>query len=433
MGSGYGLVLGWLAAMGSLGCGEEAPAASSEEEMLGSVELEIMQAPVDAQCLRLTVDSELTLQKVVRTQGLTAATTRFAFSGLPLGQVGILGEAFNVTCPNITANTPMTWTSARTVVTLLPNAVTAVNLILNPAGKANVAVDFTSSAQFEDVPAGNPSSKITTTPSGTTALFTLPVSATVWSATTGLNSALLTTMPPDAGAPSHIATTSSGHIVVAGSSKLAVFTSTGAFVRSVALGFSVTSDLVIDSAGNAWVGATTGQLVRVASVASANPLVVSPVLGPQFTASVGLAVATSGVLAVSSSLTRLRSYSPTGQLLEDRTIPAPLRDVVVAADQTIWGYNGITRVLSQLPATGSGTLFQTTLLTPSNEVTGLISTTKGIFVGVGGRQLFQLSGGAVKVLDVPLNADIGGLTSTTDGRVWATDRAIARVVAITVP
>jgi hypothetical protein len=434
----------WTFGVGALvcallsGCGAASGGAATDDGQVGSVERALEQGPSDAVCLRLTVANETTQQKVIRTQALTpGAASKFTFTGLPLGQVGILGEAFNVACASITATTPFTWTSDLLTTVLTPDTTPALTLVLNKAAKANIGVDFDSGPQFEEIPTTFPATKIARAPDGSM-VYTVGATRSVWRTTNAFTSSLVATLSPTDGVPYYIATTSNGSIVVVtDASKLVVYTAAGVLKGSLQLPF-IPSGLVIDSAQNAWLGSIdSAQMIRIAAVGTATPPLLTPTFILPFPGISGVyvGVASDGVRVVSQDLNHMLSYSTAGALTLDRLIPVGLSDVVEASDKTLWGYFPQGQTLMQLPATGTGQLAQFPVLGDGSQsfLVGLISTSKGIFASQGGTELTQIRSGVVSFIPASTVSDIIGLASTADGRVWIADSGRPHLMVVTLP
>ncbi len=417
---------------GLSGCGS-APGADGAggEEQVGAVSLELQEGPADARCLRLTVDNAATKQTVVRSLALTPGQpSKFAISGLPLGTLGFLGEAFNLACASVVASTSLTWTSDRVQVTLTPDVTPLLTLTLHKAGKANVGVDFATGTQFEEVPAPSATWDVAAAPDGSV-VYTAPGSNAVWRASSGASAVQVAILPS---APRLIATASNGAIVVTTDAlQLIVLTATGTIKSATPLGF-VASDLAIDGAQNAWISSSNlPQLLRIPNIGTVTTPVPAPPIGLAGGAT-GIAVAPDGsIRAVSANPPRLISVSPLGVITSDLGIPQPLRDVTVTPDGSAWGFATLTHQLFQISPFGA-VLSQSPVPGGGFDTTGIINTPRGVFLALGAGQIFQYVGPSLaSIFSLPNTGGISGLAASNDGRIWATDQSFPHIVVVTLP
>lgn len=420
------------------GCGAEPGAGTSEGEV-GAVELEIMSAPSDVKCLRLTVRNPLTEQVAVRTFTLTTgqSSAKFAVTGLPLGSVKFLGEGFNVACGSVVAATPFTWTSDAVTLNLVSGFTQNLQISLNRAGTTNLGVDFVAGVQMEEITGVTGAWRLAAAPSGGS-VVALSASA-LWRVT---SSGAVTQLAPVPVQTQAVAITSSGNIVVAGVPMLGVYSPTGTLLWQIDLGGFEPSDLAIDSTNAAWVAFRNGTSVaRVTGIETGVLLRTDVFVPPSAPGLSGVATVGDSVRYVSSSFPRMLAIASTGAILWDRLLgpTSGLRRVVVASDSTLWG------------ATTDGRVFRTTadgMLTqpvggPFGAGTGelaLASSIKGVFLALGTPQFYRFDpavlGGPPTIYALPAStpsATITGLAVASDGRLWLADRAKSRLIAVTLP
>src|SRR5258706_2849413 len=115
--------------------------ASINPEDTGTISLDLVNAPADATCLRLTVKGTTV---AVRSFTLkTTQNTTLMASGLPTGQVLVTGEAFGTACSQLTTESVATYVSdAAPPVTLVPGQTASIAITLQKASSANISVDF---------------------------------------------------------------------------------------------------------------------------------------------------------------------------------------------------------------------------------------------------------------------------------------------------
>lgn len=428
--SGVGCALVLLA--GLAGCGS-APGGESNEENVGAVELAITQGPPDAKCLRLTVDNALTEQTVLRNFALTPGqSSKFAVTGLPLGSVGFLGEAFNVACSAITATTPFTWTSTRVVVTLSPNSIPSLNLPLQKAGRVNVGVDFVSGLQFEDVLLPAPAVKVAASTNGSV-VISVPADGSVWRASNGTDAALLAKV---VGSPRFIAAAPNGNILVTSTgtvdpvNRVSVLTAAGALKSTIPLPFGA-SDLALDTAGNAWLGSNQSANVQYVSKVLTAP-VVSLLPLPQGVPGSGVWTTSDGARAISSAgfITR---YTTAGVPIDTTPCPAGARDLTLDASGNTWIFSTTLGLTLRMSPDGV-TNVPPPLGGPFGETT-IFNSAKGVLLATGGPFFVLFPPGVPfgQRIDVPNVTAISGLTVDTLGRVWVADNAQPRMVIVTLP
>jgi hypothetical protein len=136
-----------LAALGSAlfsfcGCGLyslDPPASSSGE--VEQVVLKIAEVPSDVRCLRINIAGPgRTVEREIETAGEASLTQNL--SGLPLGTVTFLGEAFTAACTSVTKSSVAAWTSQPVETSIVLGRLSTVELIMTRNGRAKVQVTF---------------------------------------------------------------------------------------------------------------------------------------------------------------------------------------------------------------------------------------------------------------------------------------------------
>jgi hypothetical protein len=130
--------------LGAGGCslyGSEPPAAGHGGE-LEQVVLKIAVVPPDVQCVRITAEGAG--RSVVRELSVSGGVElKESMSGLPIGTVTFLGEAFTGACTSVSKSTVAAWASAPVETSIVLGRSTTVELVMVRNGRANVGVTFT--------------------------------------------------------------------------------------------------------------------------------------------------------------------------------------------------------------------------------------------------------------------------------------------------
>jgi hypothetical protein len=100
------------------------------EADLAEVELDLVQVPADAHCLR-AVFTGVTRAVTVRLDAQPGATASWGVSGLPTGEVVITADAFPVACASSTSSVARSWFAAPVVLTVNPAGTNKVSLKMN--------------------------------------------------------------------------------------------------------------------------------------------------------------------------------------------------------------------------------------------------------------------------------------------------------------
>jgi hypothetical protein len=393
---------------------------------VGMIQLALQAAPADGLCLRVTVDGAGTT--VVKSFTLTAGqASQFSLTQLPLGDVGIKGEAFGVACASVVAATPITWTSDRVVVNLIPDFAPTLTLTLKKTARVNLGVDFVANAQIDEVKLNSQPQKLAAAPDGSVLVTTS--SGQIVRASTPFDAKVIAATP---GSPRFIATAADGTIFasVNGANLIAPFTAAGVAKPTIPLAL-VVGDLLVDGANTLWVGsATTPQVARIATATTtpSAPLVFS-VPGQ---AANGLALAADGTLRVVSQPNIVMSIPAAGPPHSVLALVTSgggfLRDLTVASDGALWlvGTTGVIQklaggVLTQIPANAAA------------EVS-VATSPKGVVVGLtGGQLLVGQPDGVLVILPLPGAPTISSVAVAKNGKIWVTDVARNRVLVVTLP
>jgi hypothetical protein len=133
-------------ALGAAACGlygVEPPATSGGgRDGVEQVLLKIAVVPSDVQCVRLTAEGAG--RSVVRELPVSGGVElKESLSGLPIGTVTFLGEAFTGACTSVSKSTIAAWASAPVETSIVLGRLTTVELVMVRNGRANVGVTFT--------------------------------------------------------------------------------------------------------------------------------------------------------------------------------------------------------------------------------------------------------------------------------------------------
>lgn len=418
-------MVGALLALALGGCA----AGAAPGEDVGTIQIALTVAPADALCLRLTLDFANGAPNLVTTKALSttnAALNTVTLASLPLGEVGILGEAFNVACTAITPATPATWVADRQVATLVPDFSPAVALTLRRTGRVNIGVDFVAGATVDEVKLPAPSAKLAA--AGAAMLMTLPNYNAVWTATGPLDAKFLTSA---ALSPRYLAVAADGTIFVSTASPAQVLSFTSAGVPKATMplvNISAASDLLVDAANTLWVASSTTGYVDRFATATTTPSPALPI-GTPASAATGLALASDGSLRLAGQPNMIYTLpafggSPIGSVI----VNPPPRDVVFDAAGTLWFTSTTGAGLSKVVGTVSQTVW------PGTGEGSLVSTSKGIVAGLSNGQLVLVTpAGAVQLIQLPAGTTVSGLAVSSTGKVWVADASQPRALIVTLP
>lgn len=421
-----------LAAGALAGC--DTPPEGVAAEDVGSIQLALQSAPTDGLCLRLTVDQPSTTLKVVKLLTLTPNNpSQMQVGNLPVGSVGLVGEVFNVTCPSVTAATPLTWVSDRLAVTISPDLTQMVTLSLRKAGKVDLGVDFVADTQVEEIKVSLPVTALAGAPSGQM-LMGLASSAQLWQLSTAFDMKSIATL---LAAPGFIAVAPDGNIAatVNSDTQLQVLTGAGALRSTLTLGFTA-GGVVVDSTGTGWVSSTSApRVMRVANVAGSTAPTMLAITTPTIVAP-GIGLAADGTPRVGiGSPGSLLTLSAAGSIVSSLSTPIVPRGIASLADGTLYilGFNTGANVYK---VTTAGAISSVASMTTAPTTATIISTPKGVVFAPtsGGLSLIKTAASSPQSIRLPGNAVISNLAlSAADGRVWASDSATSRLLVVTLP
>src|SRR6185436_17187680 len=131
----------WMAALSVWASGLGCAVPQSSEEPVGSIQIAITNVPGDVSCLQITVSDGLrpVVRKIDVTPMADLTTTQ---SGLPVGLVSIGVDAFNVTCPAVTAASLPTWVSGTVQATLVGSVPVMLSVNMSRPGSASIGIMF---------------------------------------------------------------------------------------------------------------------------------------------------------------------------------------------------------------------------------------------------------------------------------------------------
>jgi hypothetical protein len=130
----------FLVALSSCGLYTLEPLA--EEDDIEQVVLKIAVVPTDVRCIRITAAGPgRTAEREIETSG--AVSLSQSLSGLPLGTVTFLGEAFTSDCTAVSKTTIAAWASQPVEASIVIGRLASVELVMVRNGRAKVEVGFT--------------------------------------------------------------------------------------------------------------------------------------------------------------------------------------------------------------------------------------------------------------------------------------------------
>ena len=117
----------------------------TEEDEIEQVVLKIVEVPTDVRCIRITAAGPgRTVEREIDPAGATSLSE--SLSGLPLGTVTFLGEAFANACTAVSKSTIAAWASQPVEVSIVIGRLANVELVMVRNGRAKVEVTFTAEA-----------------------------------------------------------------------------------------------------------------------------------------------------------------------------------------------------------------------------------------------------------------------------------------------
>jgi hypothetical protein len=139
----FGVVLALTLAAGtSLSCGLYSLDSLPAEDDVEQVVLHIAVVPSDVRCIRVTATGPgRAVERELETAGETSLTQ--SLTGLPLGSVSFVGEAFSAACASVSKSTIAAWTSQPVVASIVLGRLANVDLVMVRNGRAKVDISFT--------------------------------------------------------------------------------------------------------------------------------------------------------------------------------------------------------------------------------------------------------------------------------------------------
>ena len=123
------------------GCGLYSTEPVAPDDQVEQVALKISEVPSDVRCLHISVTGPgRTVQREIEATGESSMTQNL--SGLPLGTVTFLGEAFTAACASVTKSTIAAWTSQPVETSIVLGRLASVELVMTRNGRAKVDVTF---------------------------------------------------------------------------------------------------------------------------------------------------------------------------------------------------------------------------------------------------------------------------------------------------
>jgi len=131
--------------LASAGCGLYTLDPLPEEEEVEQVVLRITEVPSDVRCIRVTATGPgRTVEREIESSGSASLTQNL--SGLPLGSVTFIGEAFTAECTSVSKSTIAAWSSQPVEVSIVLGRLANVDLVMVRNGRAKVDITFTEEA-----------------------------------------------------------------------------------------------------------------------------------------------------------------------------------------------------------------------------------------------------------------------------------------------
>src|SRR5688572_12616726 len=121
----------------AIGCSVEPDAASESLSANGQALLEVQAAPADALCLRITTTGTYRTDRR-QIPLITGEATQLTLQGLPIGDVVLVGEAFDVPCAKVTTGKAPKYASEAAYANLAEGLRPKIKLVLNLNGEADV-------------------------------------------------------------------------------------------------------------------------------------------------------------------------------------------------------------------------------------------------------------------------------------------------------
>jgi hypothetical protein len=113
-----------------------------DEDGVEQVVLKISEVPSDVRCIRVTAAGPgRTVEREIDATG--SATLTQSLSGLPLGSVTFIGEAFPGECTSVSKSTIAAWASQPVVTSIVLGRLASVDLVMVRNGRAKVDITFT--------------------------------------------------------------------------------------------------------------------------------------------------------------------------------------------------------------------------------------------------------------------------------------------------
>ncbi len=129
-------------AAGAGACGLYGLEPLPEDDGVEQVVLRIAVVPSDVRCIRVSAAGPgRTVERELETSGSTSLTQNL--SGLPLGTVTFLGEAFTAACTSVSKSTIAAWASQPVETSVVLGRLSNVDLVMVRNGRAKVDISFT--------------------------------------------------------------------------------------------------------------------------------------------------------------------------------------------------------------------------------------------------------------------------------------------------
>jgi hypothetical protein len=413
-----GLMAAALVASAAVGCD------AGRGEDVGVLHVALQAAPADGLCLKLTIDAAPDVTQV-RSFTLTAnQVSQFTLTQLPLGDVGIKADAFGVACASVVAATPVTWTSDRVVVNLIPDFAPTLTLLLKKTARVNLGVDFVANAQIDEVKLFGQPQKLAAAPDGTVLVTT--TANQIVRASTPFDAKIVANTP---GTPRFIATAADGTIFVSvNGTTIAPFTAAGVAKATLAVPFTI-GDLVVDPSNTLWVGSSSSPQFGRVGTATTTPSAPLIIPGPGQAVS-GLALAADGTVRAVSQPNYILSLPAAGgsPTILSTAGAGNLRDLTVATDGALWLVGAMGTIQKLV-----GTAMISLPGTAAPEV-AVATSPKGVVVSLaGGQLLVGQPDGVIIMLPLPGNPQVSSIAVAKNGKIWVTDQLRSRVLVVTLP
>jgi streptogramin lyase len=400
---------------------------------VAAIQLALTAPPAGVSCVRVVVESTGTSRKATRLLSVSGGQVPTGpITGLPLGPVTITADAFSESCGSVGSSTVPTWASEIVTATLVSGQTPWISLVLRPAGRARVGIDFDTTSRTEteefSLNGVGPAQRVAVRSNGQV-YFTARAAGVVGKLNP--SSAAVTVLWRGAGEPVSLAVAESGDLWVATyAGQVMHFNSSGTLVATVpVLGPTLPRQVAVAPNGDAWVAGAVPRLARIQGATVREfPL-------PGGTGHGKLVVGSDGLVRTTVDLSVVVLDPATGQT-QLQTLINPPDELVRASDGSTWTLDVSGRELSRIAPDGS--VLATGGFTPSPDANLVALPDSSVVMtqptaGRLQRSTFADGHFASTVYGVGNAVMPGGIALAPDGRLWVTDYYGDRIFAVRLP